>query len=258
MVCPTEVGFDRARRQSSVVLGFPVLSGKREEILDELWGRLERREPTHVVTLNPEMIELASRQPAVREVLGRADVCVADGVGLEWAAHKLGQPDVVRYPGIELAFDLLSRLAARTGSVYLLGGKPGVAQAAAERLSRELAGLRIAGVADGYFEAGAESQRSANIKAARPDLLLVGMGCPKQELFIANHRAEMGVPLLIGVGGALEVFAGLKPRAPRWIRQSGFEWAYRTLQDVSRLKRLGILPRFTFRVLAQALRNKRD
>ena len=257
MLCPAEVGAG-AHAQTVDVLGFAVAAGSRQQVLDELWLRLERRAPTHVVTLNPEMIERAWRQPSVRRLVAAADVLVADGVGLEWASKVLGAARVTRYPGIDLALDLMTRLAQRGGAVYLLGAAPKVAAEAASRLQAQLPGLIIAGCADGYFTAPEESGRVAAIVAAKPDMLLVGMGFPKQEEFIARYRDEMGATLMIGVGGALEVFAGHKRRAPALVQRAGLEWAYRSLQDVSRLKRLGVLPRFIWLVLRRAGGRSRD
>ena len=112
-------------------------------------------------------------------------------------------------------------------------------------------GLAVCGAASGYYTSVGEPAIAANIAAARPDLLLVGMGCPKQEEFISRYRSELYAPLMIGVGGSLEVFSGLRARAPEIIRRCGMEWAYRSILDISRMKRLGVLPRFVLSVLRQ-------
>lgn len=253
MLCPAEVGFAGARGQTVDILGFSVLAGSRQQILDELWQRLELRAFAHVVTLNPEMMELACRDPRKRAILNTADFMVADGVGLVWAAQTARRVKITRYPGIDLAADLLSRLAVIGGSVYLLGSTTEVVEEAGRRLTLHYPGLRIAGCADGFFSEAEASGRAADVKEAAPDVLLVGMGFPKQEEFISRFRNVMGVPLMIGVGGAFEVFAGRKTRAPKLLRVAGLEWAYRTTQDVSRLKRLGVLPRFVWLVFKEAV-----
>jgi N-acetylglucosaminyldiphosphoundecaprenol N-acetyl-beta-D-mannosaminyltransferase len=240
------------------LFGFPVLTGGNSTVLEHLWQRSLQGSVTHVVTLNPEMVMLARARPAVRSALERGDVFVADGVGLEWAAMVLRRRGIRRYPGIDLVFDLTERLAERGGSVYLLGSRPGVAEAAGEKLRAQLPGLRIAGTGDGYFTEMDEEAVVGRIAASGAGMLLVGMGCPRQEEFLARNRERLRVPLLIGVGGALEVFAGHKLRAPEWVRHSGIEWAFRTTQDISRLKRLGVLPRFILMVLNMAWQGPRD
>lgn len=218
-----------------------------------LWQRLLSRQATHVVTLNPEMIVRGQRDAAAAQVLHDADVYIADGVGLVWAAGVLRRPGIERFPGIDLAGELLTRLAHTGGSVYLLGARPGIAQQAGQRLVQQLPGLRLAGTHHGYFSAAEEAAVVSNIAAAQPDMLLVGMGSPRQEEFIRDYRSQLSVPLMVGVGGALEVFAGVKRRAPRWVQRAGIEWAYRSMADISRYKRLGVLPRFVGLVVREAL-----
>lgn len=237
--------------ESEVVLGYPLLKGDRLEILNILIGRLKDKLLTHVVTLNPEMVVGAASNPVVRETLGAADLFVADGVGIEWAANRRGKSCVTRFPGVDLAYSLLQYLGSVGGSVYLLGGKPGIAAEAAARLTEKLPGLKISGCADGYFRKDAEMGVIKEISTVCPDVLLVGLGSPKQESFISRNRVELGVPLMIGVGGSLEVFAGRKRRAPSLLQKFGLEWAHRSILDVSRLKRLGVLPRFIWLVLSQ-------
>jgi N-acetylglucosaminyldiphosphoundecaprenol N-acetyl-beta-D-mannosaminyltransferase len=256
MVRPAEVGGACARSGTAELLGYPVTTGSQSEVLEMLWQRLLSRRPTHVVTLNPEMIVRARRNRAASDALHCADMFVADGVGLTWAADMLKKHGIQRYPGIDLADGLLSRLAGMQGRVYLLGSKPGVAQRAAERLVQQKPGLIIAGTYHGYFNSAEEADVVSNISATRPDLLLVGLGSPKQEEFITQHKDQLNAPLMIGVGGSLDVFAGLIRRAPRWIQRAGMEWAYRSLVDISRYKRLGVLPVFIGTVLHEALGGK--
>jgi N-acetylglucosaminyldiphosphoundecaprenol N-acetyl-beta-D-mannosaminyltransferase len=239
------------------LLGFRLLAGKRQSVLDYLWERCQSGLPTHVLTLNPEMVMLAQSTPEVGALLQRADAAVVDGVGLEWAAKVLHRRGVLRYPGIDLVNDLAGRTAAAGGAVYLLGSAPGVAAEAGRRLVKQWPGLRVTGARDGYFQAGDETEIVKEIGLSNSTLLLVGMGCPRQEAFIAAHRAALNTPLMVGVGGALDVFSGRKQRAPRWAKRAGLEWAYRTFQDLSRLKRIGVLPRFVLHVLAQAWRGER-
>lgn len=256
MVRPAEVGGACARFGTADLLGYPVATGSQSEVLEMLWQRLLSRRPTHVVTLNPEMIVRAQRNQAAFTALHQADVFVADGVGLTWAAGMLKKQGIQRYPGVDLADGLLERLAGMQGRVYLLGGKPGVAERAAERLVQLKPGLIIAGTQHGYFSTDEEEDIVLNIAASQPDMLLAGLGSPKQEEFITRYKGQLNAPLMIGVGGALDVFAGLKRRAPRWVQRAGMEWAYRSLADISRYKRLGVLPIFVGMALREALGGK--
>jgi N-acetylglucosaminyldiphosphoundecaprenol N-acetyl-beta-D-mannosaminyltransferase len=182
---------------------------------------------------------------------------VADGVGLSLAARWLGSRSVQRYPGIELAHDLMARLAGNSGKVYLLGSAPGVAAAAGVALERSLPGLQVGGAAAGYFSPAEEQTLADEIARTDSDMLLVGMGSPLQEQFIMRNRAALAVPIVIGVGGALEVFAGRKQRAPRWMRQLGLEWLHRALSDFSRVRRLAALWQFVLIVLAARRQRQR-
>jgi N-acetylglucosaminyldiphosphoundecaprenol N-acetyl-beta-D-mannosaminyltransferase len=231
------------------LLGFPLCTATRGEILEWLWQRLGEKQGTHVVTLNPEMILLG--HTGSNAALHAADLYVADGIGVIWAAKRLLGRQIERYPGIDLARDLLERLAVAGGSFFLLGSAPGVAAAAAANLTSALPGLTIAGTRDGYFAPGGDAEVAGQIRQSGADLLLVGMGCPRQEGFITMQRETLGVPVMIGVGGALDVFAGLKRRAPRWVQRCGCEWAWRGLSEPSRLKRQLALPKFAALVFAE-------
>jgi N-acetylglucosaminyldiphosphoundecaprenol N-acetyl-beta-D-mannosaminyltransferase len=230
------------------LLGFPLCTATRREVLHWLWSRLQAKQQTHVVTLNPEMVLLDKTQQTAS--LHAAELYVADGVGIVWAARKLLGKDVDRYPGVDLAHDIMVKLADVKGRVFLLGSAPGVADAAAAKLTSDLPGLTIAGTRDGYFAPGGDAEVADQIRQSGADLLLVGMGCPRQEGFIAMQRDTLGVPVMIGVGGALDVFAGLKKRAPRWVQQIGMEWAWRGLSEPARLKRQLALPRFAALVMS--------
>jgi N-acetylglucosaminyldiphosphoundecaprenol N-acetyl-beta-D-mannosaminyltransferase len=246
-----------AQVSETELLGFRLLSGERKAVLEHLWERYQSGVSTHILTLNPEMVMLARSNPHVAALLKQADAAVVDGVGLEWAAKMLHRRGVERYPGIELVHDLLAKAAAAGRAIYLLGAAPGVAAEAGRRLATELPGLRIAGARDGYFKQEEENEIVQEIGSSGSTLLLVGMGCPRQEEFIVRRRDELNTPLMVGVGGSFDVFSGNVRRAPAWAKRSGLEWAYRTTQDISRLKRIGVLPRFVLHVLGTAWRGGR-
>lgn len=223
---------------------------------DEVSGReagakalaLLREEGNHyIVTPNPEMVWLARERKDFTEALNGADLVIPDGIGIIYAARILGAPLPERVPGIELASFLLSEAAKNGSSVFLLGAKPGVAERAAEKLREQHPGLRVVGTGDGYFKEDAPVIEKIN--ALKPELLLVCLGFPKQELWMRRYRDVLNTRLMLGLGGSLDVFAGDVKRAPEaWCRLN-LEWLYRLLCQPSRIGRMLKLPLFLLSVL---------
>ena len=192
-----------------------------------------------VVTANPEIVLRCRADAEYARAVNGADLVLADGVGDLLAGRILGTPLPERVAGADLVPRVLRDLARRGGSVFLYGGRPGVAEAAAAALEREYPGLRIAGTENGYISSGGEL--TARLRALRPDLVLAGLGAPKQELWMAENRDGLH-SVLIGVGGLLDVFAGRTKRAPESWRRCGLEWAYRLLREPRRAGRMIRLP----------------
>ena len=203
---------------------------------------LNATRPKLLVTLNPEIIVQAEAQPDLKRALRNADLTVADGVGVTWAARRLGAPLPGRVPGVELMEHILA-LGGERLRVYFLGAKPGVAQRAAE-VARSRYGTLAAGVQHGYFRRPDEVPGVLEgVSQSNAHLLLAGLG-EGQELFLDTHRDALGVPLMIGVGGALDVLSGEVKRTPLWTRRARLEWAYRVGLDRRRWHRLPRLARF--------------
>ncbi len=215
------------------------------------WGleATQQNTPRLLVTLNPEIIVRAQKDAALRDALHHADLTVADGVGITWAARRAGQPLPERVPGVELMTALL-REGGPTLGVYFLGGKPGVAERAAAEAAKRF-GTVTAGVQHGYFRRPEDAPRVVEqVASSRAHLLLAGLG-EGQELFLHTHRAALGVPLMIGIGGALDVLSGEVKRTPSWTHRFGLEWAYRVGLDPKRWHRFPRLLEFTRLVLTQ-------
>ena len=212
-----------------------------------------------IVTPNPEMVMAAASDEEFRDILNLANLCVPDGIGIVAASKIIGGGLTKRVAGIELVDALFERLSkeGQRCSVYLLGGKPGVAARAGQKLERKYNAVRVAGVCDGYFDAECERLIAEEIGAAAPDILLVGLGFPKQEKFIDRNRAVMNAKVSIGCGGSLDVFAGEVKRAPLFFRKLGLEWFYRLVRQPSRLRRMGALPAFVLSVINYKLRRRR-
>jgi N-acetylglucosaminyldiphosphoundecaprenol N-acetyl-beta-D-mannosaminyltransferase len=198
----------------------------------------------YIVTPNPEIVWNARTSPALRAAIASASLTLPDGVGIALAAKILGKPISERAPGIDVAERVFARLADTGGGVYLLGAKPGVAERAGERLAEKYPGLVISGWRHGYFDGGDEDAVPAGIAAAAPDLLLVCLGSPRQELWAYDNRSRHGARLAMCLGGALDVFAGDIKRAPRVMRRLGLEWLYRLIREPRRVFRMAALPKF--------------
>lgn len=212
--------------------------------------------PRQVITLNPEILYRAQKEPQLLSLINAADLVTADGIGVVWAAGMLGARLPERVTGIDLMLALVARAAREGWRVFLLGAAPGVAEEAARRLVQCYPGLRVAGAHHGYFPPEKEKELVEEIRAARAELLFVALGAPKQELFIARHKAELGAVVAMGVGGSFDVLAGKARRAPAWMRRLGLEWLGRLLMEPRRFRRMLVLPRFAWLVLQESLRQK--
>ena len=194
----------------------------------------------YVVTPNPEFLLAAERDPEFCRVLNEADLVLADGVGVVYSARIMGTPLKGRVPGIEFAQDMLACLDEKKGRLFLLGAKPGVAEEAGRRILERYPGIVLCGTQDGYFKD--EENVLLKVAAARPDLLFVCLGAPKQEKWMARWGRHTGARMAIGLGGALDVFAGKVERAPESWQKLGLEWAYRLKKEPQRAGRMARLP----------------
>lgn len=194
----------------------------------------------YVVTPNPEFILAAEQDSEFRDVLNRADLVLPDGIGVVYSAKILGTPLKERVPGIEFATDMLACLNEIRGRLYLLGAKPGIAEAAGRRIVEQYPNIVLCGTHNGYFKD--EEAVLLEVAASQPDLLFVCLGAPKQEKWMARWGKHTGARLAIGLGGCLDVFAGKVERAPERWQKLGLEWAYRLKKEPSRIGRMAKLP----------------
>ena len=212
--------------------------------------RLMNTEGAHyVVTPNPEIVETCRRDAEAMEAVTKADMVIADGIGVVYGSRILGTPLRERVPGIELAQNLMGKMAESGKSLFLLGSKPGVAEEAAVRLKETYPGLRIAGTHDGYFKEDEPVIRE--IRESGADVVFVCLGAPKQEKWMRENGAATGAHLLLGLGGCLDVFSGNVQRAPEIFQRLGLEWFYRLLKNPSRLGRMMRLPLFLVHVIGE-------
>ncbi|MBW4647433.1 MAG: WecB/TagA/CpsF family glycosyltransferase [Kastovskya adunca ATA6-11-RM4] len=235
---------------------FPVL-GLPVHLLNDyghwLGTRVQQRLGSHVVTLNAEMAMQAERNNSLASIIQRAELVIPDGAGVIfylWLQGKRQQ----RCPGIELAESLL-RQAGQWGAcpVFFYGGAPGVAQAAVNVWQSRLPELAIAGVQHGYINDVETQELKTTLQDKQPQIILVGLGVPRQELWIAENRHLCPNSVWIGVGGSFDIWGGIKTRAPSWLRDNHLEWLYRLYQEPWRWRRMLVLPQFALKALAQRL-----
>ncbi len=208
--------------------------------------------PHQAVTVNPEFIMAARRNPTFRQVLNQSDLALADGWGVQVAARLLGQKLPVRVTGADGVPRLAALAAAQGWRLFLLGAAPGVAAQAAHILQARHPGLQIAGTYAGSPSPADEAVILPEVLAAQPDILFVAYGAPAQDLWIARNQHRLRVPLAMGVGGALDFVAGVRRRAPPWVQTVHLEWLFRLIQEPWRWRRQLALPRFAIAVLGQA------
>ena len=213
------------------------------------------REPGlhQIATVNPEFVVMAQTDAEFRRVLNATALNVPDGVGLMWASRHLGTPLCERVTGQEMVHRIAALAAERGERVFLLGAREGIAERAAAALAARHPGLQIAGCYAGSPAPEEEDEIVARVNAANARILLVAYGPPKQELWIARNAPRVqGVAVAMGVGGTFDTLAGIVPRAPEWMRRTGFEWTYRLVREPRRLKRQMAIPYFMWLVVTRA------
>ena len=232
------------------ILGVAVDAVTMPEAVAAVESYMDARAGVTVATANAEMIMRATKDAALRDVLAAAALVVPDGAGTVWAARHLGHAMPERVAGYDLVQELLRRAPAAHRRIYFFGAAPGVAEKAKAKAEQLYPGIKIVGVRDGFFSADMNDAIISDIRTARPDLLLVALGVPKQEKWIHEHLAALGVPVATGVGGTLDVMAGVMKRAPRWMQKAKLEWLFRGMLQPKRAGRLLALPKFVLKVHA--------
>lgn len=226
------------------ILDVPVTTKKLEEILDLCQAIIQGNDPGYILSGNPELLVRLTKEPKLRPAIDRAVLVLPDGVGLVWAARRLGLPLGHRIAGIELAQALCGRAAQNRWRIFLLGGAEKVVRAAAEVLEETYPGLIVAGSQHGYCKKEEEPGVFAKISKTKPDLIFVGLGMPKQEKWLADNLAKSGIPLGLAVGGSFDVWSGSLKRAPKLVRRLGLEWTWRLTRQPWRWRRMLALLEF--------------
>lgn len=201
-----------------------------------------------IIAVNPEKVVASRENAALAAALGQSDLLIPDGIGVVLAARLLHGRAISRVAGVDL-MHMLCVTAAKLGkSVFILGGGPGVASTAAQRLAESIPGLRVAGARDGYFTQEQTDEVIDEVNASGAEVLFVGFGSPKQEIWVTSHRDRLRVKICQCVGGSIDVMAGRVKRAPQRFQRMNLEWFYRLCSEPSRLLRQKRLPVFVLGV----------
>jgi N-acetylglucosaminyldiphosphoundecaprenol N-acetyl-beta-D-mannosaminyltransferase len=201
------------------------------------------------LAVNASKVVAIHNDPRLQELAGACELVTADGQSVVWASRLLGQPLPERVTGIDLMHGLMERAEKKGYRVYILGAKRAVLERAVTRIRGQHPHLSIAGCRDGYFDESEDQAVVAEIRELRPDVLFVAMSSPRKEYFLVEHGRDLGVPLVMGVGGAIDVVAGVTRRAPRFMQRLGLEWLFRLLQEPRRLIRRYFVTNIRFLVL---------
>jgi N-acetylglucosaminyldiphosphoundecaprenol N-acetyl-beta-D-mannosaminyltransferase len=229
--------------------------------LDAICALVDAKKGGTVVTPNVDHVVLAEDDPRLREAYDGASLVLVDGMPVLWAARILGTPLHEKVSGSDLVLPLMKRAAERGFRVFFLGGAEGVADKAAERLKAIVPGLSIVGTDARRIDidrALPDASLLARVREARPDLVLVALGCPKQEIFMRQVASALRPAVLLGVGASLDFWAGTAERAPAWMSRAGLEWLYRLAHEPRRLWRRYLVrdPRFAW-IVAHELWSRR-
>lgn len=231
------------------VLGVGFDGVTMDEAVERGLALLETETRDYIVTPNPEIVMVCNKDPEAARAVEAASLVLPDGIGIIYGAGILGRPLPEKVPGADFALRMFAGMAKTGKSAYLLGARPGVAEKAGEKLAGQFPGLVIAGAADGYFKD--DGPVIEKINAAAPDMLLVCLGAPKQEKWMYHNRDKLNVRLMAGLGGSLDVYAGVVERAPERWQKLNLEWLYRLVKEPRRLGRIMKLPDFLVCVIGQ-------
>jgi N-acetylglucosaminyldiphosphoundecaprenol N-acetyl-beta-D-mannosaminyltransferase len=241
------------------ILSVPFSENTMDETVNWTNERIEKSLPTFIVTANPEIVMKARNNPRFCKAISSADIITPDGIGIVYASKILGCSLKERVTGYDMLHALLQyRESTGTSTkLFLLGSTQDVVESAGAKLSILYGHVQVKGVHHGFFEKDSEEERFVvnQISREKPDLLLVGLGSPKQEEFIHRLRTKLCSTVMMGVGGSFDILSGRICRAPSLFRKFGLEWFYRFLCEPRRIKRQMVLPVFAFLVLSQRVQN---
>jgi N-acetylglucosaminyldiphosphoundecaprenol N-acetyl-beta-D-mannosaminyltransferase len=233
------------------LLGVPIDPMTEDAAIDWVAQAIADGRPRLVISVNPERIMQAGREPEFAAILQRADLALADGAGVLWAARRIGHPLPARVAGVDFVQSLAARGAREGWRFFFLGGAPGVADAAGRVLRERFPGFTLAGSHAGSANPSDDTASVEAVRASGAQLLFLAYGGGAEEAWLARNLDRTGAVIGMGVGGAFDFISGRAERAPRWMRERGVEWVHRLSREPWRWRRMLALPRFVVRVLAE-------
>jgi N-acetylglucosaminyldiphosphoundecaprenol N-acetyl-beta-D-mannosaminyltransferase len=233
------------------LLGVPIDPMTEDAAIEWVARAIADGRPRLVISVNPERIMQAGREPEFAAILQRADLALADGAGVLWAARRIGHPLPARVAGVDFVQSLAARGAREGWRFFFLGGAPGVADAAGRVLRERFPGFTLAGSHAGSANPSDDTASVEAVRASGAQLLFLAYGGGAEEAWLARNLDRTGAVIGMGVGGAFDFISGRAERAPRWMRERGVEWVHRLSREPWRWRRMLALPRFVVRVLAE-------
>ncbi|GAC1436504.1 MAG: WecB/TagA/CpsF family glycosyltransferase [Terriglobales bacterium] len=258
-VLPAEAQIESEVRRAYHVLGIRMDAVQIPQVIAKMEAWIAQRDTCRFIAVtNVHVLMEARHEPSFRRVLDSADLCVPDGMPLVWIGRSHGFPLEHRVYGPDLLLDFCRATETKHYRHFFYGGQPGVPEKLAARLKDKFPSLEIAGTYSPPFRAltpQEDTQIIESINQAAPDVLWVGLGCPKQEHWMFQHRDRLRVPVQVGVGQAFDLHAGRLKQAPSWMRNHGFEWLFRLASEPRRLWRRYLLynSEFVFNELLELL-----
>ena len=230
----------------SNILGYQVFNKSKAELIEEI----NKRERVNIVSGNPEILYNGLNNELLhKNFQAEYSIIIPDGVGTVLAAKLVKQPVKEKIAGIEIMKEILEKCVREEKSVYLLGAKEEILKDCIVKIIGDFEGIKIVGSHNGYFDINNCSDIVNDVIKSKADVIFLAMGSPRQEQFIEEHINELPCKIFMGVGGSFDVFSGNIKRAPKWMIKCGLEWLYRVVKEPWRIKRLGAIPKFLWRVL---------
>lgn len=229
------------------ILEVPFDNLTKEEALAKLLEFLDSNKNNLLVTPNPKIVMEANDDKDLLKIINEADLVVPDGIGIVLAGKIMKNRIKERVAGCDLIFSLFDKMKDTDKTVYLLGAEPGVAEIAKSNMEEKYKNLKIVGVHNGYFDEKEEELIIKEIQDLKPDILLVGLGCPKQEKWIYKNKDRLPVKISAGIGGGIDTMAGKVKRAPKIFQKIGLEWLHRLILEPRRIFRVKKIPLFLIR-----------
>ncbi|MBB6696123.1 WecB/TagA/CpsF family glycosyltransferase [Clostridium algidicarnis] len=232
------------------ILGYPIYSGYKKEILNDIEEIVSSEGCVHIVSGNPEVLyQGLFEKPLYENFTSKRSLIIPDGVGVIFSAKVKGLKVKEKIAGIEVMQDIISYCNRKNKSIYLLGSKDSIVRKCKINIEATYKGINVVGYKDGYFDLDNCDDIIEDINKCNPDVLFVAMGCPRQERFIIKHMDKLHCKLFMGVGGSFDILAGELKRAPKWMITFGIEWLYRILKEPFRIKRMKSIPKFMIRAI---------